>query len=229
MTLHTALILLGNGLLASNAQLGLPKTSEISALDKKASRICYEAATNVCIAAKKYRNTFGSFRKSPISATHCLLSAALVLLQVATNKSEASMKRATVANVDVCLQCLEELSVSWKPAERIHHNLALLKAQKLGAQSGNQEDRSGTFAAMPAWDAAHHDEASLIDVTDLLGFDPQDAVLLDDAHSFLESDNKDDHTLEGFDFVAQLADVGMQDSFLWSNVGTDFPLGPGVE
>ncbi|KAJ4984908.1 C6 transcription factor [Stagonosporopsis vannaccii] len=227
MTLHTALILLGNGFLASSAHSTSPKTSELHALDKKASCVCYEAATNVCIAAKKYRNTFGNFHKSPISATHCLLSAALVLLQVASNESEASVKRAAIANVDVSLQCLDELSVSWKIAECIHYNLTLLKAQKLGAQSSDEQGQATTFVATPAWNTDHRYEAGPLDATDLLGFDPNDAVLLDDAHSFLGSDNKNDYTFEGFDFAAQLADVGMQDSFLWSNFGTELLLGPG--
>lgn len=228
MTLHTALILLGNGFLASNAHSTSPKTSDSHALDKKASCVCYEAATNVCIAAKKYRNAFGSFHKSPISATHCLLSAALVLLQVASNDSEASVKRAAAANVEICLQCLSELSVSWKIAGRIHHNLTLLKTRKLDVQGNDQEDKCNSIAAMPAWETDHQTEVNLLDVKDLFGFDPKDAVLLNDAHSFLESYSNNDHTLEDFDFAAQLADVGMQDSFLWSSFSMDLPNGTGL-
>lgn len=224
MSLHTALILLGNGLLACNVRSTSPKTNDLDALNKKASCVCYEAATHICIAAKKYRNTFGSFYKSPISATYCLLSAALVLIQVASNGTDAGMKRAATANVDCCLQCLEELSMSWTIAGRIHYNLALLKEQKL-VQPNALRAQSKAFPAEPAWDRDQHDEAGIADVTDFLGFDPTDAVLLNDTHSFLDNN---DHTLGDFDFASQLADVGMQDSFLWSNLGLDFPSEAGA-
>lgn len=86
---------------------------------------------NMCDVAKKYRKTFGDFRLSAVSATHCLLSAALVLIQVASNEPETCEKKAAAANVDLCLQCLHELSVSWRIAGKTHRNLALLKERKL--------------------------------------------------------------------------------------------------
>ncbi|KAH6637641.1 putative fungal-specific transcription factor [Boeremia exigua] len=221
MTLHTALILLGNGVLALTASLA---SSSTDALAKKASCVCYEAAVNICIAAKKYRNAFGSFHKTPISATHCLLSAALVLIQVASNEQEASMTKAATANLDLCLQCLDEMSGSYKIAERIHRNLVLLKAQKLGVRLDGNSVHCTLSAAMlaPETDQAN---SGLFDLPDLTGYDPQNAVLLNDAHSFLESYSSNDCHFETFDFTTQLADIGMQDSFLWGNFGMEFPHG----
>lgn len=85
--------------------------------------IYYRAAREVCSIGRKYHNIFGSFRQSPITATHCTLSAALALLQSDERKTDS-------ANVEVCLQVLGELSVSWDPAGRIRTNLLKLHQER---------------------------------------------------------------------------------------------------
>ena len=61
MTFHTAVILLANGVLASKARGTSPSSDKDSLLVKKASCVCYEAATKMCGVAKTYREAFGDF------------------------------------------------------------------------------------------------------------------------------------------------------------------------
>ncbi len=189
--------------------------------------MCHKAATNICITVKKYRKAFGSFNKSPMSATYCLLSAALVLIQVASSETDVGRKRAATANIDLCLQCLDELSVLWKIAESIHRNLVLLKVQKLGIQTSSDGAHTASEST-PASGNEFLTNGSVTDNTLLPGCDSTDAVLLEDTHSFLESYCNNNQDLETSDFTSQLADIGMQDSCLWGTFGTDFPFSPEV-
>ncbi|KAL4933722.1 transcription factor domain-containing protein [Aspergillus undulatus] len=78
-----------------------------------------ESARAICLTGQKYRNVFGGFQHSPISATHCTLSAALVLLDSDPTTTTASLKN----KLNICLTILEELGDSWQPARHIAHNL----------------------------------------------------------------------------------------------------------
>ncbi|KAL5001524.1 fungal-specific transcription factor domain-containing protein [Aspergillus recurvatus] len=89
-----------------------------------------ESARAVCLAAQKYRHVFGGFQKSPITATHCTLSAALVLLAEAEAESKISLVSPAITSLknklNLCLTVLDELSKSWSPARYIAHNLRKL-------------------------------------------------------------------------------------------------------
>lgn len=85
--------------------------------------VCYEATRQLCVVARKYRQMFGSFRNSPITATHCTLSAALFLLKKMKHDSD----RIKVSDRNLfrsCLKTLEELGTSWYPAWRYWNNLS---------------------------------------------------------------------------------------------------------
>lgn len=84
----------------------------------QAQSVCKESASAICSIAQKYCQAFGGFQRSPISATHCTLSAALVLLE---EPDCASNRR----RVMVCLGVLGELGGSWCPARHIANNLRL--------------------------------------------------------------------------------------------------------
>jgi len=106
---------------------------------QKAMTICSNSARAMCIVAQKYRQTFGSFKLSPITPTHSMLSAALIIIEKCC--VDPTMKNGTgnqtlrgpspQAAVGLCLQVLRELSTSWNIAKRIGRNLEKLYCQRL--------------------------------------------------------------------------------------------------
>ncbi|GAA89223.1 Zn(II)2Cys6 transcription factor [Aspergillus luchuensis IFO 4308] len=70
-------------------------------------------------AQTKYCRTFGNFQRSPISAMHCTLSAARVILEEPNCPSKRNQLR-------ICLAALDGLSKSWHPARHIANNLRRL-------------------------------------------------------------------------------------------------------
>ncbi|KAK9848425.1 hypothetical protein MYU51_016627 [Penicillium brevicompactum] len=119
-------------------QAGTENTSQ-DTRERKAMTICANSARAVCIVAQKYRQKFGSFKLSPITPTHCILSAALVIIEkycVDPNKrgiTGAQTPRGPSAQtaVGLCLQVLRELSTSWNIAKRIGRNLEKLYCRRL--------------------------------------------------------------------------------------------------
>lgn len=89
-------------------------------------KISYQAASEICSVAQKYRKTFGSFRQSPVTATHCTLSAVLTLLNAAHHSWEGISMTVNNRNIELGLTVLEELSVCWNMAKRIRQNLQKL-------------------------------------------------------------------------------------------------------
>ncbi|GAB1200341.1 hypothetical protein APSETT444_009711 [Aspergillus pseudonomiae] len=118
MVYHTARILLAKPFIMREIPPSKPK-NETTDL---AHSICRESARSICLVAQKYRHTFGGYHLSPITATHCTLSAALVLLDETENLNAPSHKN----KLTLCLTVLDELSKSWYPAGHIGHNLRKL-------------------------------------------------------------------------------------------------------
>ncbi|KAK9371423.1 fungal-specific transcription factor domain-containing protein [Lipomyces kononenkoae] len=99
---------------------------------KKASTICLESANRICVVAKKYRQKFGSFRRSPASATHCLLSATLVLIQAqSSDGGRGPPGTSRLHSIKLCFQALDELSIAWNFARRTRWNLLRLYQQRM--------------------------------------------------------------------------------------------------
>ncbi|CAG8902444.1 unnamed protein product [Penicillium egyptiacum] len=106
---------------------------------QKAMTICANSARGMCIVAQKYRQTFGSFKLSPITATHCMLSAASIIIEnccvdpitKAETSNQGIQGSSPQAAVGLCLQVLRELSTSWNIAKRIGRNLEKLYCQRL--------------------------------------------------------------------------------------------------
>lgn len=95
---------------------------------QKANVLLLTSAKQICSTARKYRRVFGSFRRSPITATHCTLSAALVLIRNAKPRSavgtaDAPSSGFNTDDIKLCLEVLDELSTSWDTARRIRLNL----------------------------------------------------------------------------------------------------------
>lgn len=88
-----------------------------------ARKISYAAAISICTVGSKYRKTFHSFHQSPITATHCTLSAVLTLIEAFNHHWEDVNIANTKNSIELGLTVLQELSDSWYPAKRIHQNL----------------------------------------------------------------------------------------------------------
>ncbi|PYH94004.1 Zn(II)2Cys6 transcription factor [Aspergillus ellipticus CBS 707.79] len=115
MIYHTARILLAKPFVMRSDDVRTKKdeTAEI------ALSVCRDSAKAICLVEQKYRRTFGTFHRSPISAMHCTLSAAWVILE----EPDCPSKR---TQLHMCLTVLDELSKSWYPVRHIAHNLRRL-------------------------------------------------------------------------------------------------------
>ncbi|KAF7558177.1 hypothetical protein G7Z17_g71 [Cylindrodendrum hubeiense] len=105
-------------------------------LSQKASILCTEAAKEICLIGEMYRENFGSFRQSPLTATHCTLSAALVLLRGYKPDNE-NVIGPEMDFVNSCIQTLKELSVSWTPPRRYWRSLVGIIEHRQGQASGS--------------------------------------------------------------------------------------------
>ncbi|KAI1452360.1 fungal-specific transcription factor domain-containing protein [Annulohypoxylon moriforme] len=113
MVYHTSIIL-------------LVKPSLLRSQDESARRMSYQAAIDICSVATKYRRRFTSFRQSPITATHCTLSAVLILISAGTHEWQGVSAASNSKNIELGLTVLDELSASWHPAKRIRQGLERL-------------------------------------------------------------------------------------------------------
>ncbi|KAF4459425.1 Transcription factor [Fusarium albosuccineum] len=121
MVHQTSIILLAKPFLPKTRPPPSPAYAQ-GTLTKKAADLCIEAAMEIRSLGEQYRQVFGSFRRSPITATHCSLSAALIA-------ANAHDFRGTEVNKDdrdcvsSCIQTLQELSDSWTPSRRFWRTL----------------------------------------------------------------------------------------------------------
>lgn len=111
-----------------NKKQAQPKASQTQSTNIDADALCYQAASDICTILQTYRKTFGSFRQSPVTATHCTLSAVLILLRQSP-KDREKVANKDRAHIKTCLQTLQELSCSWNPAGRIHKNVERICSQ----------------------------------------------------------------------------------------------------
>lgn len=115
---HTAAILLARPYVRNQALAA----SAPDHLAQKATGIFLEAARNIASLGDQYRQVFGSFRKSPITATYANLSAALALLNP-PSQCRSSLNQADQASINSCIQTLKELSTAWTPPGKFHRNI----------------------------------------------------------------------------------------------------------
>lgn len=130
MVYHTAIILLARPYIQSQT----PASSAPDPLVEKATASFLEAARNISFLGDQYRQVFGSFRRSPITATHANLSAALALLNP-QNQCTARLNQSDNANIKSCIQTLKELSTAWTPPAKFHCNI-LKMIQDIADQQG---------------------------------------------------------------------------------------------
>ncbi|KAH9205941.1 fungal-specific transcription factor domain-containing protein [Leptodontidium sp. 2 PMI_412] len=145
MTYHTAVILLHKPFLSegrpnySSKKPYDPSTANPTAIN--ASSVCCQAAEGICDLAEKYRQIFGSFRRCPLTATHCTLMAALISLQI-----PQSSKRPDKAPFDMCANVLRELSDSWRPPKRLLESLLVLRTKKSEAMESTNLGEPNSLA-----------------------------------------------------------------------------------
>ncbi|KAJ5675254.1 uncharacterized protein N7477_005188 [Penicillium maclennaniae] len=111
---------------------------------QKAVSSCSASVRSMVIIAQKYRQTFGSFKLSPITATHCILSAGLIIVEKCCSLDYSQLKQNSGddaprmlpphAAAGLCFQVLRELSTSWNIAKRIGRNLEKLYFQRYGVE-----------------------------------------------------------------------------------------------
>ncbi|KAI9042162.1 uncharacterized protein KD926_006081 [Aspergillus affinis] len=134
MVYYTVFILLSKPfLIPSGSAKKAGAAHDDQEITNKAKLLCDESARKMRAVAQKYRQEFGSFRLSPITATHCTLSAALVSLENYSFEVEGTKTEqhslAQKHEIEAFLQTLKELSTSWYPAKCIHLHLGKLYQQ----------------------------------------------------------------------------------------------------
>lgn len=121
----------------------------------KATSLCMEAARNICLLGEQYRETFGSFRRTPITVTHCTLSAALMLLY---GPAQATGQHSNTELIQSCLVTLRELSDSWMPARNYWRSVLCIFRDRQRSTSGNSR---GTPSTQTVARSIHKEEESL--------------------------------------------------------------------
>ncbi|KAH7124330.1 fungal-specific transcription factor domain-containing protein [Dactylonectria macrodidyma] len=152
MVYHTAVILLAKPYIQYAGDSGAPSRlqqpsqqstapqGESSSLAKKALAICLEAARSISSLGDQYREVFGSFRKSPITATYANLSAALALLNTQPwGQRNSGLNESDNAKVQSCLRTLEELSTAWTPSSKYHDSILKITQD----HSADQQQQQG--------------------------------------------------------------------------------------
>lgn len=145
MVYHTAVILLARPYTQSQ---GLANSAP-DPLAQKAADILLEAARNISSLSEQYRKVFGSFRRSPITATHANLSAALALLN-RPDQCRARLNSADNANIKSCVQTLKELSTAWTPPGKFYYNIL-----KMIRDTPDQQGEAITSSVL----TNHHDDS----------------------------------------------------------------------
>lgn len=137
MVYHTAIILLARPYVQSRA-FEDPASLEPDAVVIKAQDVLLEAARSISSLGGQYRKVFGSFRRSPITATHANLSAALALFNPrGANPPGARCNPSDDARIKSCLQTLEELSVAWTPPRKyLSSVLKMMQVDSAGQHKG---------------------------------------------------------------------------------------------
>lgn len=127
MVYHTPLILLVKPFiplrLSQSPAQAQPKDPIESSqnIERRALHTCREAAANICHIGDLYRERFGSFRRSPLTATHCTFLACLVNLYLSVQDVSATNHATT--GLKSCMLTLRELSDAWTPPQRYWDNL----------------------------------------------------------------------------------------------------------
>ncbi|KAF2014565.1 hypothetical protein BU24DRAFT_482070 [Aaosphaeria arxii CBS 175.79] len=199
MVYYTSVVLLAKPFLRS----GKGEAPESNEVLRAASSACLEAATEICLLGERYREVFGSFRRSPLTATHCTLTAALVIMLV-RDDPVGTWPQADRTKLGGCLQTLHELSISWGPPLRYWRTLTKMINQRK-SQDGTTEENSAA--------AASGDDAQVVDPNTMPStfIDQPDQLHLGSKAEVASSD---------ISIEIALQDPPIPDQDLWGNAST---------
>ncbi|KAL5610610.1 hypothetical protein FOBRF1_006727 [Fusarium oxysporum] len=127
MCFHTCIILLAKPFLPN------PANSPQSNREQLVLGACRQAAKDICHLGNRYRAAFGSFRRSPLTATHCTLTAALMTIFLANGNR---------GDLGCCVLILGELADSWAPAKRYWQTLSRVLGDRHGSKG--RTERAGS-------------------------------------------------------------------------------------
>ncbi|KAK4235436.1 C6 transcription factor [Achaetomium macrosporum] len=151
MVYHTSIVLLAKPFFRSGNPVRSRRSEQDDDIFRRASTACREAAGEICLPADRYRELFGSFRRSPLTATHCTLTAALVLMFAQTG-TEVGSPGGNRAQLDGCMQTLRKLSVSWGPSSALVTRKRIVQLEMLPLapdQPGSQPPHVGSVGEAP--------------------------------------------------------------------------------
>ncbi|KAL3468849.1 fungal-specific transcription factor domain-containing protein [Aspergillus californicus] len=161
MVYHTSIIMLAKPFLARRQEPPAQEPSTMAQHEGQAGRIaeraatlCMEAAREICFLGEQYRKSFGSFRHSPVTATHCTLSAVLFFFfslkhcrQDESEDEEAVSPKAIAKLINSSVVTLGELAHSWMPARQYWRAiLAIVKDSQNLQEQGAMRRNGPEFA-----------------------------------------------------------------------------------
>ncbi|KAL1874422.1 hypothetical protein VTK73DRAFT_299 [Phialemonium thermophilum] len=175
---------------------------------RKALSLWFDASDQIASLGELYRNVFGSFRRSPITATHCTLSAALALLHPL---SRLRPHQDSIAHsLESCVKTLEELSSSWKPARRYHRRIVkIVQARRRavdGVIDGSPRDPDGNS------DVQHQEQTSELDLISGSGKLPQPCQAVGESDPL---DVFNDYSMLDMPFWPELSNEDGPNSLPW--------------
>ncbi|KAL1614293.1 hypothetical protein SLS54_009860 [Diplodia seriata] len=153
MVYHTSFVLLARPFLPRrwDSSHGLDeKDSSYDDLGQRASSLCREAAKNICHLGERYRETFGSFRRSPVTATHCTLMAALVTIFLGHSQEFDGTKEKS-RDLRSYMSTLRELSDSWTPPRQYWRTLTRVLRDR------SKLDRRRNLQGKETWTTAENE------------------------------------------------------------------------
>jgi hypothetical protein len=132
MVYHTSIIMLTKPFLAQKQRSSTeaPATESqgkteghVEQMAERATTLCMDAVREICLLGEQYRKIFGSFRQSPVTPTHCTLSAVLFLITTlkhcrGDDGHGENHSKATTRLVNSCAMTLAELANAWMPARQ---------------------------------------------------------------------------------------------------------------
>lgn len=145
MVYYTSIILLAKPFLPKRLNPAHTQADPPSRIEEdvtsEAVVLCMDAAKNVCLLGEQYRETFGSFRRAPITVTHCTLSAALMLLY---GPAEATSQHSNTELIQSCVVTLSELSDSWMPAQNYWRSVLCIFRDRQRSTLGTPKETPST-------------------------------------------------------------------------------------
>ncbi|RYP48305.1 hypothetical protein DL768_005790 [Monosporascus sp. mg162] len=143
MVYHTSVILLATPFLPkpppSNPGVSGERPRTMDERTHQAYSLCVQAVTEICQLGERYREMFGTFRKGPLTVTHCTLTAALATLRLSRDEEE-SISDEREKLVLSCIQTLQELSDSWTPSRRYWPVVSKMVLERQGAKTGEPNE-----------------------------------------------------------------------------------------